>query len=1332
LRKLLLILYSIVRWIVIIVIFLSLLLSIVIEKPSVAFRFLSIPLQEQGITYQSMSGGFLSGFKLIGVNYQNKIKAKEVSLKVDWDRLEERVLYIDHLKLDEVEIDRDYLKSLIDSSSSDSNSSDSNSSLPFDIVVLNDTDITLKEIIYDKYKINSAKLHINHFTTDMQKRYRGDIKVQLDSNITKLNLDATIRDDFVKIDSDVEIERKFIEPYLVDSNITLTNNPKFRLKADGTLKKVNYNLAINQLGIKQNSYSINSKRLLLIGDYSQDKNINANLDTILDGNMGDIKLKGDTHLNLDDLNSTLRFNIDSDIEANREFLEPYLVDSNITLTNNPKFRLKADGTLKKVNYKLAINQLGIKQNSYSINSKKLLLIGDYSQDKNINANLDTILDGNMGHIRLKGDTHLNLDDLNNTLKFNIDGDIGADRGFLAPYLTDRNITLITNPQFIIKASGDMQKLKYSLITKQLSLKQNSYIIKSKRLIVNGGYSIIKQDIDAKLDTILDSNVAHLKLNGDTKLNLNDINSTLAFNIHSNIVPNRSFLNSQIRDKNISIQKITPIEIEANGNLNRAKFKLDLTHLKIKRNKLQLHIPYMRLKGDINALKGDTSFIVSTDIKSTVGDGHIDNKTSLNFNDINKTLNYSAKIKFTANNRYINPFLKKEKIVITNRPKIDIKLHGGLEKITIKTDAKAHIKQNKIISKLILSTTPIELDIQNHKVKGSLKVISSSKNMGFDIRSRFNGDYTNPKNIETKTQANIKSFNMFGINLNPIVPLKLNIENSSLGAKAIIDSDRIKLYATTSDYDHIKFYIKTRKLYLYKIVKLPSKLDHKFIQLDLRGDATISKQYVNIKGFIYSNKSFKARVDIHNNKSGLKANINTQHLKIIANGNIDKKDIKAQISIDSLKELQKEINKLYTFDEFNIDGSLKLNAKLKGEKVWVEGGSPKLKLNGFNIEGLDIDVNYANNVVTLNRFNLKTTGFKDKKLNTKIYLNKKGKIYLGEHKKIDIDIHPNIRIRANGDSNRVDGKVTIKKLPIGHPDYGSMILSCDIDYKQRGLDKIITGNILMKKMKLFYEAKFLDIDYDPDVVIVRKEDKNKKAQEDNSFLKHTKIDISIKAPQAEYKTPNIGLRFDINLRAYKEFGKDLGLLGKIEDINGHFDQAPKRFEIEYSNIVFKGGKEINPLLDIRVKYELPQVIIYIDIGGDAKRPKLEFSSEPPMPKKDIMSYLLLGVSTNSLSNGEGSVSREAELFIINQAARDLAYEFDLDRVFVKDDGTGEGYAIEVGKKISKKNMVIIESSKQGNSFILEHDINRNIKVRVGQHQKEYPSQSIDIYFRKKFK
>jgi len=273
---------------------------------------------------------------------------------------------------------------------------------------------------------------------------------------------------------------------------------------------------------------------------------------------------------------------------------------------------------------------------------------------------------------------------------------------------------------------------------------------------------------------------------------------------------------------------------------------------------------------------------------------------------------------------------------------------------------------------------------------------------------------------------------------------------------------------------------------------------------------------------------------------------------------------------------------------------------------------------------------------------------------------------------------------------------------------------------------------MKQLKLFYEAKFLEADYDPDVIIITKKDKQNKKKEENAFLQYTAIDLNIKAPKATYKTADVDLNFDVNLKAKKTFGKELALLGKIEEIEGHVDQVPKRFIVKESNIVFKGGKKINPLLDIHVEYELPQVLIGINIGGSANRPKLDFTSDPTMPKKDILSYLLFGISTANLVKGEGSFSREAELFIINQAARDFAHEFDLDRIFIKDDGTREGYAIEVGKNISKSNMIILESSKIGNSFIFEREFNKNIKLRIGQHQKEKPSQSIDLFFRKKFK
>ena len=1331
-KKLLLFLYSTLRWIIVIVLFLVLLLVFLIENPSVALKLASSPLKQQGITYGEMEGGLLSGFRLKGFNYQNKIEAKEVALSIDYNKLEDKVLYIKNIEIDSLHIDKDYLSSLIDTNST--KEEDKNSSIPLKEIIVKNADISLRDITYDKYQVNSAHIKIKDFKTDIKKEYKGDVDLVLDSNVTQLNLKSHINNDYIKLSSDIELNREFIAQYVKDKNVTFLSNPAFKIRANGDMDKFDYYLDTKSLKVQQNEYKIDAKKLKLSGDYSiNHKDLNLKIDTNLKGNMAKLSLNGDTQLNLDDLNNTLKFNINSDIWANSGFVSSFVADKNISFLSNPAFEVRAKGDMKKLDYYLDTKSLKLKQNDYIIDTKKLEASGDYSvNNKDLNLKIDTKLDGNIAKLSLNGDTQLNLDDLNNTLKFNINSNIWANSKFVNSFVADKNISFLSNPAFEIRAKGDMKKLDYYLDTKSLKLKQNEYKIDTKKLRAKGDYSILDKDLKLNIDTNLYGNMAKLSLSGDTALNLDDLNNTLRFNLKSNILANKNFIKSQLKDKNISVIKISPLYLSANGDMNKTNFDIKLNSLKAKYNDIFLNKASISINGDTKPLQGDTNINLFTKLLSSVGSGKVDSKSSLNFHDLNNTLKYKAKIDFLAKSGYINKFIKDKKIKVINRPKLNMDVNGGLEKITTKTDLKIDIKKDKIVSAIILKTKPISLNIKTHQVKGSFKLFNNAKNMKFKINSAFNGDYQNPKEMQTNTKIEINQFNDFGVNLTPLVPLRAYLQNGKHGVKFNIYSKRIKANAQTKDYDNIIFNINTKNLYLYKIIEVPQELEHKFIRLNLKGSAIISKKFIDTKGYIYSNKKFKAKIDIHNNKKGLNTKISTKHFVILANGNIEKKNIDASINIDSIKELQEEINKVYPFNKFDIDGNLKMNAKLRGEKAWAEIKSPKLKFNGFSIKNLNIDADYKKELVTINKFRFKTTGFKNKKLNNEIHLNRKGKIYLGETKKIDIDMYPNIKIKANGNDSTMDGKVTIKKLPLGHPDYGSMVLNCDIDYQQRDEYKTITGYVKMKELKVFYEPKFLSIDYDPDVVVITKKDKKKNIDsKDDTFLKYTKINLSVKAPQAQYKTPDIDLTFDVDLQVDKEFGENLALLGKIKDIEGHFDQIPKRFEIENSNIVFKGGEKINPLLDIKVKYELPQVVIYINIGGDANHPKLEFTSDPAMPKKDIMSYLLLGVASNNIKS-DGSLGREAELFILNQAARDLAYEFDLDRVFIKDDGTGEGYAIEVGKKVSKKNMFIIESSKEGNSFILEHDINKNIKFRVGHHQTEHPSDSVDVFFRKRFR
>ncbi len=63
-----------------------------------------------------------------------------------------------------------------------------------------------------------------------------------------------------------------------------------------------------------------------------------------------------------------------------------------------------------------------------------------------------------------------------------------------------------------------------------------------------------------------------------------------------------------------------------------------------------------------------------------------------------------------------------------------------------------------------------------------------------------------------------------------------------------------------------------------------------------------------------------------------------------------------------------------------------------------------------------------------------------------------------------------------------------RVPFAHPDYGTLFINCNINYNQFGDMREIVGDVELKDMDILYEAKFLDADYDPDIIVVTRRGK----------------------------------------------------------------------------------------------------------------------------------------------------------------------------------------------------------------------------------------------------
>ena len=1107
--------YSLLRWLIILLILLIIGLFFLLNSPAAILKLLSEPLAEQGISYSKLEGGLLTGFLLSDVNYKKQVKAKKVAVKVDFDLLAERVLYVEYLHLEEAQIDKGFLSELVDANSSEEEKNEENSTLPFDKVIVKELTFSLKDTGYQNYHVNYAKISVNNFETDMKSKHKGALKLFVNSNVSQVDIKA-------KIDND---------------------------------------------------------------------------------------------------------------------------------------------------------------------------------------------------------------------KYELTGTLQGEQSFLNPILEQSELRVLSDPKFHIKAKGDMQGVNYRLKTKVLDLKFQAYEAQTKVLNISGYYDLNTSDVQAKIKADIDANVAKLTMDLNSFVNLNDINNSLTFDVEAFVNPKDKLLEDALIQEHLEAQKLQILALAkvvflGKGNMKHLDFKTNISNLQIRKDEIDLDLKSLELKGESQVLKGDIKVALLSDFDSSVAKGNVVVDTKFNFNDLEKSLDFEAKVDLVAYDSYLNPLLKEHDIEIEGDTLVNVQALGNMEELKFKTRLSSNIIKEKIASNILLDTKDIVVNLKEEHIKGAFSLKSNASNLALNLQSNFSGNYMKPKELESNSKVEIRKFNAFGINLTEFMPLNAEVQTGINGGALTLLSKKLHINAKSSDYEQVTFEIKSEKIFPSKIMDLPKELKGKFVKLNLKGDAQLSKQYFSLKGLLEANKGFKLNVLGHSKEEGLDMNLFTKHFKLTAKGDINEKKIKTTIAIDSLKKVQKEFQALYTFKAVEVEGALKVQARLDGEKVNATVASKKLAFEAFSIENLDVNADYAKELITLNKLDFKTSGFEKEKLNQHYFLNKKGIIHLGEKRDVYLDMHPKILVKATGSSENLEALVQVESLALGHPNYGDFELSCDIAYKQRGKKKRIEGALFIDKMKLHYESKFLDPSQDNDVIVLSKKDKKKK--EEDSFLEDTFIDLFIYASEANYKTRDIDLKFIVDVKAKKEFGKPLGIFGKVKEINGRVEQAPKLFTVVDSNIVFKGEKEINPLLDIEVEYELPDILITINIHGNAKRPQLSFTSEPPLPKKDILSYLLLGVSTANLGKGQGSLGREAQLFIMNQAARDLAYEVELDRVFVKDDGTGEGYAVQVGKKINDETMFVIENSTEGNSFILEYDVSKNIKIEVGQHQKTIPSQSIDIYFRKKFK
>ncbi|MGZ8441646.1 MAG: translocation/assembly module TamB domain-containing protein, partial [Candidatus Deferrimicrobiaceae bacterium] len=96
-----------------------------------------------------------------------------------------------------------------------------------------------------------------------------------------------------------------------------------------------------------------------------------------------------------------------------------------------------------------------------------------------------------------------------------------------------------------------------------------------------------------------------------------------------------------------------------------------------------------------------------------------------------------------------------------------------------------------------------------------------------------------------------------------------------------------------------------------------------------------------------------------------------------------------------------------------------------------------------------------------------------------------------------------------------------------------------------------------------------------------------------------------------------------------------VLGTIDVYEGYVELYGSRYDVKRATVDFQDPRRINPRLDARGETKKGNYNIAVLVSGTFEKPEVDFTSDPPLSRTDIVSLLAFGVTTqNTATYGTG--------------------------------------------------------------------------------------------------
>lgn len=181
-----------------------------------------------------------------------------------------------------------------------------------------------------------------------------------------------------------------------------------------------------------------------------------------------------------------------------------------------------------------------------------------------------------------------------------------------------------------------------------------------------------------------------------------------------------------------------------------------------------------------------------------------------------------------------------------------------------------------------------------------------------------------------------------------------------------------------------------------------------------------------------------------------------------------------------------------------------------------------------------------------------------------------------------------------------------------------------------------------------------------------------------------------------------------------------IFGEFKVVDGQYKFNGKIFEINEGSISFSGEPGKKTSLYVIGSQDLGQIKADVILKGPLKSPAISFRSNPPLPQREILSWILFGHGASELNTFQGSKLNQSITNLNKGGSKGpdlltkIRNKIGIDTIdFNHNDSDSNEVSIKVGKYVSKGILVSVKKSisAEANRLEIEAKVIKNIKVQA---------------------